>query len=58
MNRTIRQQKGIRAGIEYTDEFEAELTRRHTAYKDGSEKPVTASDSKRRIQKLLRSARK
>ena len=46
------------AGIEYTDEFKAELDRRQAAYKNGSEKPVTANESKKRIQKLLKSARK
>ncbi len=44
--------------VEYTDEFKAELDRRYAAYKDGSEKTVTASESKKRIQKLLKSARK
>lgn len=46
------------SGVAYTDEFKAELDRRHTAYKDGSEKPVTATESKKRIQKLLKTARK
>ncbi len=45
-------------GVEYTDEFKAELDRRHAAYEDGSENPVTATESKKRIQKLLKSARK
>ena len=45
-------------GVEYTDEFKAELDRRYSAYKNGSEKPVTAAESKKRIQKLLKSARK
>jgi putative addiction module component (TIGR02574 family) len=44
--------------VEYTDDFKAELDRRYAAYKDGSEKPVTAIESKKRIQKLLKSARK
>jgi putative addiction module component (TIGR02574 family) len=46
------------AGVDYTDEFKAELDRRHAAYKDGSEKAVTATESKKRIQKLLKSVRK
>ena len=45
-------------GVVYTDEFKAELDRRHAAYKDGSEKSVTATESKKRIQKLLKAARK
>lgn len=44
--------------IEYTDEFKAELDRRHAAYEKGSEKAMTAAESKKRIQKLLKSARK
>ena len=40
------------------NEFKAELDRRYAAYKDGSEKPVTAAGSKKRIQTLLKSARK
>jgi putative addiction module component (TIGR02574 family) len=42
------------AGVEYTEEFKAELDRRYAAYKDGSEKAVTATESKKRIQKLLK----
>jgi len=45
-------------GVDYTDEFKAELDRRYAAYKDGSEKAVTAAESKKRIQKLLKSAHK
>jgi len=46
------------AGVEYSDDFKAELDRRSAAYKNGSEKPVTAAESKKRIAKLLTSARK
>lgn len=46
------------AGVEYTDEFKTELDRRQAAYKNGNEKPVTAAESKKRIQKLLKTARK
>ena len=46
------------ASIEYTDEFKAELDRRTAAHNDGSEKSFTAAESKKRIQKLLRSTRK
>jgi len=46
------------AGVVYTDEFKAELDRRQAAYKDGSEKTITAAESKKRIQKLLKSARR
>ncbi len=42
----------------YTEEFKAELDRRHKAYKNGSEKAITAAESKKRIQKLMKNARK
>ena len=45
-------------GEGYTDEFKAELDRRDAAYKNGTEKTVTAAESKKRIQKLLKSVRK
>jgi putative addiction module component (TIGR02574 family) len=44
--------------VEYTNEFKVELDRRHAAYKEGSERPVTSDESKKRIQKLLKSSRK
>lgn len=44
--------------VEYTDELKTELDRRYAAYKSGAQKPVTTSESKKRIQKLLKSTRK
>ncbi|MCD6012115.1 MAG: hypothetical protein K0Q79_1977 [Flavipsychrobacter sp.] len=44
--------------VEYSDELKAELDRRYAAYKSGAQKPLTAADSKKRIQKLLKSRRK
>ena len=44
--------------VEYTSEFKAELDRRYAAYSNGSESAVTAAESKKRIQKLLKTARK
>ena len=44
--------------VEYTDAFKAELGRRYAAYKDGSEQAVTATESKKRIKKLLKAAGK
>jgi putative addiction module component (TIGR02574 family) len=41
----------------YNDELKAELDSRHTAYKSGKTKPVTEQQSKRRIAKLLKSAK-
>ncbi len=51
-------EEAIEEATEYSDEFKAELDRRYAAYEDGSEKPVTAAESKKRIQKLLKTARK
>jgi putative addiction module component (TIGR02574 family) len=44
--------------VSYTDEVKAELDRRHAAYKNGTEKTITATESKKRIQKLLKSKSK
>ena len=41
------------AVIEYTDEFKTDLDIRYAAYKNGKAKMVTATESKRRINKLL-----
>ncbi|MES2701099.1 MAG: hypothetical protein V4649_00580 [Bacteroidota bacterium] len=46
------------AGIVYTDEFKKELDRRSLAYKNGTSKPISAIESKKRIQKLLKDSRK
>jgi len=43
---------------EYSDEFKRELERRTEAYKNGSEPLISASESKKRIEKLLKSRRK
>lgn len=37
----------------YSAEFKRELDRRYTAYKDGSEKGVTAEESAKRIYEIL-----
>ena len=44
--------------VQYTDELKTELDRRIEVYKNGSEKPVAPVESKKRIQKLLKSSRK
>jgi hypothetical protein len=41
------------AAIEYSNEFKTELDVRYAAYKNGKAKMVTATESKRRINKLL-----
>ena len=50
--------KAVRSNDKYSAEFKAELIRRYTAYKEGSERSFTAVESKKRIQKLLKAARK
>ena len=44
--------------IEYSDEFKNELDRRYTEYKEGNAKIVTAEESSKRIEKLLKAKRK
>lgn len=45
------------SAVGYTDEYKTELDKRYADYKNGKTKPVTAQQSKRRIAKLLKSAR-
>jgi putative addiction module component (TIGR02574 family) len=44
------------SSVEYTDDFKAELDRRYADYKSGRSKIVTAQESKRRIQRIVKSA--
>jgi len=44
--------------VAYTPELKTELDRRLAAYENGTEKAVTASESKKRISKLLKGAKK
>ena len=44
--------------VEYTDEFKAELDRRYTAYLNGTEKTITAEESKERIMKIIQKGNK
>jgi len=44
--------------VEYTDVFKAELDKRQAAYKSGKAKIITATESKKRIQKILKAAGK
>jgi putative addiction module component (TIGR02574 family) len=45
-------------GLEYTDELKTELDKRYADYKSGKAKMITAEESKKRIQKVLKAARK
>lgn len=46
------------SAVEYSDGFKKELDTRYADYKSGKAKIFTAAESKRRIQKLLKSGRK
>ncbi len=41
------------AAIEYSNELKTELDKRYAVYKNGKARMVTATESKRRINKLL-----
>jgi hypothetical protein len=42
--------------VEYSDDFKGELDRRQAVFKSGKAKIITAGESKKRIQKILKSA--
>lgn len=44
------------SGVDYSDEFKAKLDKRYAEYKSGKAKMITEIESKRRIQKILKSA--
>ncbi len=44
--------------FEYPDELKNELDKRYAEYKNGTAEMVTASDSKKRIEKILKTGRK
>ena len=46
------------SAVEYTNKFKKELDKRYSDYKSGKTKIVTASESKRRIKKILKSGHK
>jgi putative addiction module component (TIGR02574 family) len=46
------------SALDYTDELKEELNRRSADYKNDNTKFITARESKKRINKLLKSARK
>lgn len=46
------------SAVEYTDELKEELDKRYADYKSGKAKMITAAQSKRRIQKILKPGRK
>jgi len=44
--------------VEYTEGFKAELDNRYADYKSGKAKMVTAEESRKRIQKILKTNQK
>ncbi len=46
------------SAVEYSKEFKAELNKRYADYKSGKAKMITEQQSRQRIQKILKSARK
>jgi hypothetical protein len=55
---TMMEEEIKESAVEYTDEFKAELDTRHADYKSGKAKIVTAAESKKRVQKILKTSRK
>ena len=46
------------SGVIYADEFKKELDRRYADYKNGKVKMITAEESTKRIEQILKAARK
>ncbi len=55
---TMMEEEIKESAVEYTDEFKAELDRRYADYKTGKAKMITAEESKKRIQAILKSSGK
>lgn len=55
---TMMEEEIKESAVEYTDEFKAELDKRYADYKSGKAKMVTAEESHKRIQKILKASRK
>ena len=51
---TIIQSEVDEHAIEYSDKFKKELDKRYDDYKNGKAKMLTAGESKKRIQKILK----
>jgi putative addiction module component (TIGR02574 family) len=44
------------SAMEYNDEMKKELDNRYAAYKSGKATPVSAEESKKRVQKMIKAA--
>jgi putative addiction module component (TIGR02574 family) len=54
---TILEEEINESTTEYSDELKAELDKRYAGYKSGKSKMVTAEESKKRINKILKTSR-
>lgn len=54
---TMMEEEIKESAVEYTDEFKVELDKRYADYKSGKAKMVTAGESRKRIQKILKAVR-
>jgi putative addiction module component (TIGR02574 family) len=55
---TMMEEEIKESAVDYTDEFKAELDRRYADYKRGKAKMLTAEESKKRVQKILKVSRR
>ena len=55
---TMMQEEIEESAVEYTEEFKKELDNRYADYKNGKAKMLTATESRKRIQKILKSGSK
>lgn len=46
------------SALEYSDKIKKELDRRYADYKTGKAKTITAAESRERVQKILKAARR
>ena len=54
---TMMEEEIKESAVEYTDEFKAELDKRYSEYKTGKAKMISAEESRKRIQKILKVSR-
>ena len=55
---TMMEEEIKESAVEYTDEFKAELDKRYSEYKTGKAKTISAEESRKRIQKILKASRR
>ena len=55
---TMMEEEIKESAVDYTHEFKAELDRRYADYKSGKAKMLTAEESKKRVQKILKVSRR